>query len=195
MTLNTAHKTAPKRQLSDVVADDHHEGNAHKGQRCFQGNETEIVPSPELSNDNGDLATSPANGKMPKVIAGKSSAIITSDESSAVWALLALANFASRDHAKSPAVDKGSKVKAGKSSAIITSDESSAAWALLALAKFASRDLDKSAAVGKRSKVKAGKSSAIFTSDESSAVWALFDLAKGESRDLGDKNTWNSFSK
>ena len=141
MTLNTAHKTASKRQLSEYVADDHHEGNAHKRQRCFQGNETEIVPSPELSNDNGDLATSPAVDKGSKVKAGKSSAIITSDESSAAWALVALAKFASGDLDKSHAVGKRSKVKAGKSSAIFTSDESSAVWALFDLAKGESRDL------------------------------------------------------
>ena len=74
---NKAAKTAPKGQLSDDVADDHHEGNAHKRQRCFQRHNMDIVPSPELSNDGDDLAKSPADGKQSNVIARRSSAPYT----------------------------------------------------------------------------------------------------------------------
>ena len=141
MSSNTAPKRAPKRQLSDDVADDGYERNAHKRQRCFQRQKTEIVLSPESSNNGVVLAKSPVNDKRPNGIARKSSAAYTLEESSAVWALLALASFASRDLAKSPADDKRSKVRAGKSSAIITPDESTAVWALLDLAKNESCDM------------------------------------------------------
>ena len=141
MSSNTAPKRAPKRQFSDDVADDGYERNAHKRQRCFQRQKTEIVLSPESSNNGVVLAKSPVNDKRPNGIARKSSAAYTLEESSAVWALLALASFASRDLAKSPADDKRSKVRAGKSSAIITPDESSAVWALLDLAKNESCDM------------------------------------------------------
>ena len=137
MSSNKAPKRAPKRQRSDDVADDHHEENAHKRQRCFQRQTTEIV----LSNHGVVLAKSPVNDKRPNGIDRKSSAAYTLEESSAVWALLALASFASRDLAKSPADDKRSKVRAGKSSAIITPDESTAVWALLDLAKNESCDM------------------------------------------------------
>ena len=195
MSSNTAPKRAPKRQRSDDVADDGYERNAHKRQRCFQRQKTEIVLSPESSNNGVVLAKSPVNDKRPNGIDRKSSAVYTLEESSAVWALLVLASFTSRDLAKSPAENKRSNVRAGKSFASITSEESSAVWALLALASFASRDLAKSPADDKRSKVRAGKSSAIITPDESTAVWALLDLAKNESCDMGDKITSQSFSK
>ena len=145
MSSNKAPKTAHKRQLYDDVADDHHEGNAHKRQRCFQRHKSEHVRLPELSNGDYDLAKSPVDDKRPTVLAWKSTVPITSDESSAAWALLALANIASRNLAKSPADDNRSNVRAGKYSAILTLDESAAAGALLALAKSKSRDLgDKS---------------------------------------------------
>ena len=77
MSSNKAAKTAPKRQLSDVVADDHHKGSADKRQRCFQRHNIDIVPSPELSNGDDDLAKSPADGKQSNDIARKSSAPYT----------------------------------------------------------------------------------------------------------------------
>ena len=195
MSSNKAPKTAHKRQLYDDVADDHHEGNAHKRQRCFQRHKSEHVRLPELSNGDYDLAKSPVDDKRPTVLAWKSTVPITSDESSAAWALLALANFASHDLAKSPADDKRSNVIAWKSAGPITSDESFAAWALLALANIASRNLAKSPADDNRSNVRAGKYSAILTLDESAAAGALLALAKSKSRDLGDKSTSHSFSK